>query len=89
MNKFADSLKVMFFEGKNMIRKREDYKYSKLSEDGSLYLDLNSPKDRMILDLIIKSDIIHVDGIVYTVLKREFMLDGTGLFICIEKIEHE
>lgn len=87
MEKFASGLKVMFFQGNNPVLKREDFQYSKLSDDSSLYLDLDSPKDRAILDILMKTDTICLDGFVYKVLSREFIIDGTGLFIMVKKVE--
>lgn len=89
MAEFADVLKIGFFEGPNMLTKREGYKYSKLSEDGSLYLNMNSEKDRLILEMLLKVNVVHIDGFVYKILGREFMIDGTALFVDIEKIQKE
>ena len=87
MNEFADALKVTFFQGKRLIKRREDYNFSKLSEDGSLYLELTSPKGRALLDILLKADVLQIDGYTYKALGREFFLDGTALFISVEKIE--
>jgi hypothetical protein len=86
MKEFANSLKILFFIGNDVLVKRNGYEHSKLEDDSSLYLDFNNPKDRAILELLMKSDILHVDGIVYKVITREFMLDGTALFIVIEPV---
>lgn len=89
MSKFGDNLKVGFFEGNRLIVPRENYKHTKLSDDGSLYLYLNSEKDRAILDLILKVNVLHIDGFAYRVITREFMLDGTALYVVVEKIEKQ
>lgn len=86
MSIFADILKISFFEGNKMITKRKDYEFSKLSNDSSLYLDLTDPKYRAILDLIMKSEFIQLDGITYKVLDKEFFVDGTALYLSLEKV---
>lgn len=92
-SKFADNLKVCFFLNNKIISKREgsDFKIligeSKLSDDNSLYLDLNSFKDKTILNLIMKSETIQLDCYEYRILEKSFIIDGTALFIYLDKVE--
>lgn len=87
MNEFGDKLQVSFFCGNTKLIPRENYPYTKLSNDGNLFLDLANDKDKSIIKLLLEINTLHIDGIVYKVVDREFMLDGTTLYIVIEKIK--
>lgn len=85
---FADVLKINFFKGKEIITKRKGNALSdKLEENGSIYLDLDKEKDRAILQLLMKSDTIILDGFRYKIIEREFVIDGTALFISVEELK--
>ena len=81
---FPNILKVYFFVGRKQITKRKDYD-GKLSDDNSLHLDLNDAKDRAILRIIMETDTIGLDGLVYRVLERQFMVDSTALFVTLKE----
>lgn len=85
MSKFAENLKVMFYENHEIIMFDKDNEFTKLSSDSSLYLDLSDAKDTNILNLILKSDKIQIQNNSYKILELEFMLDGTALFVSVEK----
>lgn len=78
-------MKVSFFVGKKQITKRKDYDGSKLSEDSSLYFDLNNVKDRTVLKIMLGADTIILDGVIYRILEREFVVDGTALFLTLKE----
>ncbi|NLB88075.1 MAG: hypothetical protein GX790_02440 [Syntrophomonadaceae bacterium] len=86
---FADQLRINFYEGKKLIVKREDSAYSEFSklEGGSLYLDLGNEKDRAILQILMNSGTITLEGLRYRIIEREFVIDGTALFISVEEIK--
>ncbi len=85
MSKFANSLKVFFFISNKPIEydlNREAY--TKLERDSSLSLDLESSKDRKILDILMMADKLDIQGSEYVVAERTFMLDGTALYISVK-----
>lgn len=87
MAKFADQLKVIFFIGNNVIPYDPNNQFTKLEEDSSLYLDLNSLKDANLLHLLMNSDKVLLQGRSYTVVNREFMTDGTALYFELREVE--
>jgi hypothetical protein len=86
VNNIGNILKVGFFVGNEKLIKRENFKHSKLDDAGDLYIDLKDEKDRAVLDVMLRIDKIHIDGYVYKVASREYVLEGTGIFISLEKI---
>lgn len=87
-NSFANGLIVQFLIGNKPIEYDEDYASyvdSKLDKNSSATLDLESPKDRMIVKMLLSSDSIKLQGKEYTIKERTFMIDGTALYIKVER----
>ena len=86
MAKFHNRLKVMFFIGNEPILYDEKFsEYNKMSKDNSIYLDLESMADVKILDILLKSNKVELQGKVYTIVEFHFMIDGTALYVTVSK----
>lgn len=86
MTKFNNNLKVMFFIGNEPISYDEKYtEDNKMSMDSSIYLDLESMVDGKILDILLKSNKVELQGKVYTIIDFHFMIDGTALYVTVSK----
>lgn len=85
MEKFSDKLKVVFFVNEKVIKQDIDNKFTKLEADSSLYLDLNNIKDSNILKMLLETNKIELQNSTYIIAERTFMIDGTALYISLQK----
>lgn len=87
VNNIGNILIVGFFVDNKKLRRRENFKHSKLDDAGNLLIDLKDEKDRAVLDMMLRIDKIHIDGYVYKIVDREYVLEGTAIFISLEKCD--
>lgn len=86
-NSISSSLMVSFCnKNSSIITPELDKKHCKLDGDGKLYLDLDNPKDRQIIDILMTSNEVAFDGKERKIINRCYQLDGTALFITVEDL---
>lgn len=86
MSKFDKNLKVVFFEGNRIVMFADDIPYTKLEGDSSLYLDLTDTKDINCLNILLSCKSLLLQRVSYLIVSREFDLDGTALYIVLERV---
>jgi len=85
MNAEVTKLKVIFYEKGKIIEKDNGFKWSKLEDDSSMYIDITTIQGSNFLKLLMESDEIELQGIVYIVNERRFMTDGTALYLDMKR----
>ncbi|MBE0451529.1 MAG: hypothetical protein IBX70_11885 [Clostridia bacterium] len=86
MAKFRKELKVIFMDGKKKVERDERFdKYTKMSSDGSINLDLESQIDVKVLDILLSADTLTLNDSEYTILNRNFMEIGNALYVEVSK----
>lgn len=86
MSEFADVLMVTFYNKKNEVicPKPQFLKDNKIDESGRMYIDLNSQKHKMILEILLKADSVTLNGQEWRIVETNYHIDGTALFIILD-----
>lgn len=77
---FSDLLRVSFHEG---IKQLADvgHPFSKMNPKGEMWYDLRESKDRFLLQILLDSEAVHLNGVVYSVISKEYSVDGNAVML--------